>query len=63
MLLFPTLLTQMDVSFLEYVSWAVKLMGNGLAIRWTDALCLGLWIAMGAAALAASRHQWRRYRG
>ena len=62
-LLFPTLLTQMDVSFLEYVSWAVKLMGNGLAIRWTDALCLGLWIAMGAAALAASRHQWRRYRG
>lgn len=62
-LLFPTLLTQMDVSFLEYVSWAVKLMGNGLAIHWTDALCLGLWIAMGAAALAASRHQWRRYRG
>lgn len=62
-LLVPVLLTQLGAPSLEYVSWAAKLAGDGLAVRWADVLCFGVWTVLGITALVASRHQWLRYRG
>lgn len=60
-LLLPALLTRLGVPALKNVSWALWLAADGMRPGWMELACLAVWAVLGASALAASRHQWRRY--
>lgn len=61
-LLLPALLSLTGAAWLEKLSWASALAGDGLSFRWSKLIWLVLWLAAGAAGAVLSEKRWRRER-
>lgn len=61
-LLLPALLSLTGAAWLEKLSWASALAGDGLAFRWSKLLWLVLWLCVGTAGAVLSEKRWRRER-
>ena len=61
-LLLPALLSLTGAAWLEKLSWASALAGDGLSFRWSKLLWLVLWLCVGTAGAVLSEKRWRRER-
>lgn len=61
-LLLPALLSLTGAAWLEKLSWASALAGDGLSFRWSKLLWLVLWLCVGTAGAVLSEKRWMRER-